>query len=217
MGSGKTTFIRHFLSGLNHNIYKYLYLSQTIRNARAFYRLLAFELGLTPIYRLEDLTIQIKNELTKIFNKQRLRPVLVVDEAQNLSDTVLEEIRLLTNFKMDSKNYLSVFLLGHPVLKARLKLPPYAALKQRISFNYHLTGLEQDEVEPYINHRLKEVGATRSLFTVEAMTLIFNYAKGLLRVINLLALEGLYWAADQEKNMVDEKLIETIIQGWDNL
>ena len=217
VGSGKTTFIRHFLKELNHNIYKYFYLSQTIRNARAFYRLLAFELGLTPMYRLEDLTSQVKNELAEIFHKQRLQPVLVIDEAQNLSDTVLEEIRLLTNFKMDSKNYLSVFLLGHPVLKARLKLPPYAALKQRISFNYHLTGLEQDEVAPYIAHRLKEVGAKPALFTTDAMTLSFNYAKGLLRVINLLSLEGLYRAADQGKNMVDEKLIENIIQGWDNL
>ncbi|MBI5399707.1 hypothetical protein HZB07_03745, partial [Candidatus Saganbacteria bacterium] len=128
-----------------------------------------------------------------------------------------EEIRLLTNFQMDSKNGLSVFLLGHPVLKARLKLPPYAALKQRLSFNYHLTGLEQDEVEPYITQRLQAAGRIQPLFTAEAVALLFNYAKGLPRIINTLAYEAIYVATDQKKTMIDENLIENIIQEWDNL
>ncbi|MEK7224654.1 MAG: AAA family ATPase [Bacteroidota bacterium] len=217
VGSGKTTFIRHFLGSLDHNSYKYFYLSQTFRTARSFFRTLASALGLNPKYLIEDLIAQIKTELMHIFRKQKLNPILVIDEAQNLSDTVLEEIRLLTNFGMDSKNYLSIFLLAHPILKARLKLVPYAALKQRISFSYHLTGLEQDEVEPYIACRLKAAGRTKPVFTPETITLLFNYSKGLPRIINTLAHESLYQAAAQEKIMVDENLIENIIQEWDNL
>lgn len=217
VGSGKTTFIRHFLESLNCNSYQCFYLSQTVRTTRSFFRSLAAELGLPPKFFIEDVSRQVKAELINIFNKRKLFPILVIDEAQNLSDTVFEEIRLLTNFKMDSKQYLSIFLLGHPGLKARLKLSPYAALKQRISFSYHLSGLEQDEVDPYLIHRIKSAGRSKAVFTGEAITLLFNYSKGLPRVINSLAHEALYQAASQEKAMVDEKLIEDILQEWDNL
>lgn len=217
VGSGKTTFLRHFLLSLNQNTYKSFYLTQTFRSVQSFFRTLAAALGLKPKYFIDDLTTQIKTELMDIYRKQKLNPILVIDEAQNLSDTVLEEIRLLTNFRMDSKHYLSLFLLGHPILKARLKLSAYAALKQRISFSYHLAGLEQDEIEPYIAHRLKLAGRVKNIFTSEAVTLLFNYSKGLPRLINTLAHEALYLAADQEKIMVDEKLIENIIQEWENL
>ena len=217
IGSGKTTFMRHFLDALNQNTYKFFYLAQTFRSVQSFFRTLAATLGLKPKYLIDDLTAQIKTELADIYRKQKLQPILVIDETQNMSDTVLEEIRLLTNFKMDSKNYLSIFLLGHPVLKVRLKLSPYAAIKQRISFCYHLTGLEQDEIEPYLAHRLKLAGRSKAIFTGEAGTLLFNYSKGLPRVINALAHEALYRAAEQEKTLVDEKLIESIVLDLENL
>lgn len=217
VGSGKTTFMRHFLDSLNQNTHKSFYLAQTFRSVQSFFRSLAAALGLKPKYFIDDLTSQIKTELLDIYRKQKLFPLLVIDEAQNLSDTVLEEIRLLTNFRMDSKHYLSIFLLGHPILKARLKLSAYAALKQRISFSYHLTGLEQDEVEPYLAHRLKLAGRSKSVFTSEAVTLLFNYSKGLPRVINTLAHEALFLAASKEKSMIDESFIEKIVQEWETL
>ena len=217
VGSGKTTFMRWFLNSLNHNSFKFIYISQTARAARSFFRIIAKELGLVPEHFIENVSSQVKTELSSLYRKQKLKPILIIDEAQNLSDSVLEEIRLLTNFRMDSIDYLSIFLLGHPVLKARLKLSPYAALKQRISFSYHLTGFEQDEIEPYIVHRLKLAGKSDSLFTNEAVRLLFNYSKGLPRVINTLAHEALYLAAYQKITMIDEKLIETIIQEWESL
>lgn len=217
VGSGKTTFLRHFLDSLNKNTHRSFYLTQTFRNVQSFFRSLAATLGLKPKYFIDELTAQVKAELLDIYHKQKLFPLLVIDEAQNLSDTVLEEIRLLTNFNMDSKNYLSIFLLGHPVLKARLKLAPYAALKQRISFSYHMTGLEQDEIEPYLSYRLKLAGTLKPVFTSEAVILLFNYSKGLPRLINHLAHEALYQAATQEKTMIDENILENIIQEWDNL
>lgn len=217
VGSGKNTFMRDFLNSLDDNSYKFFYLSQTVRGTRCFFRLLSAAMGLVPKFFIEDVTTQVKTELKDLFRKQKLRPILVIDEAQNLSDGVLEEIRLLTNFRMDSKNYFSIFLLGHPVLKARLKLSPYAALKQRLSFSYHLTGLEQDEVKPYLMHRLKLAGRTKPVFTDEAVTLMFNYSKGLPRIIDALAHESLYRAVENKETMIDEKLIEIIIQEWENL
>lgn len=181
------------------------------------YRLLAGQMGLTPEYRIEDLSCQVKDTLVNLYTKQKLKPILIIDEAQNLSDTILEEIRLLTNYRMDSQHYLSVFLLAHPVLKAQLKLPPYAALKQRLSFFYHLTGFEQDEVSIYLMHRLKLAGCSNSIFSPEAIALIFNYAKGLPRIIDTLAHEALFKATYNNSLSVDESLIELIIHEWEDL
>lgn len=218
IGSGKTTFMRWFLNNsINPNTYRFIYISQTARTARSFFRTVAKELRLLPKFIIEDVSAQVKTGLLDIFRKHKLKPILIIDEAQNLSDSVLEEIRLLTNFRMDSKNYLSIFLLGPPVLKGRLKLNPYAALKQRISFFYHLTGIEQDEIQPYLSHRLKLAGKKDSLFSDKAVTLLFNYSRGLPRVINTMAHEALYQAALQKKNMIDDSLIENIIREWDNL
>lgn len=217
IGSGKTTFTRHFLGGLQPNSHRFFYLSQTPRSPRAFFKILAAELGLKPLMFLEDIAAQVKTALSDIYHKQKVEPIIVIDEAQNLSDGVLEEIRLLTNFQMDSRNYLSILLLGHPVLKARLRLAPYAAFKQRLAFNYHLAGLEQDELKPYVLQRLKLAGRTALLFTDEALALMFNYAKGLPRIINALAHEALYQAAAQSKTIIDETIIEQIVQEWDNL
>ncbi len=217
IGSGKTTFMRWFIGSLDHNSYRIIYVSQTARTARSFFRMTARELGLVPEYYFEDVSVQVKDALSDLCRKQKLRPVIVIDEAQNLSDSVFEEIRLLTNFRMDSTDYLSVFLLGHPALKARLKLVPYAALKQRISFSYHLTGLEQDEIEPYLLHRLKLAGCEKSLFTDEAVRLLFNYSKGLPRVVNTMAHEALYQATQKNMDLVDESLIENIVREWENL
>jgi type II secretory pathway predicted ATPase ExeA len=216
-GSGKTTFIRKFTASLNHNSYSCFYLSNTVHSMRGFLRSMASALGLKPVFFTDELISQVKSELTNIYSKQRIIPILVIDEAQNLSDQALEQIRLMTNFNMDSKNCVAVFLLGHPVLKARLKLSPYAALKQRISFSCQLTGLEQDEINPYIIHRIKLAGCSKPLFTDDAVTLMFNYSKGLPRLINTIAHEALYVAAEQKVSLVDDKLVEGIIQSWDNL
>lgn len=209
IGSGKTTFMRWFLGSLNHNSYRIIYVSQTAKTARSFYRILARELGLVPEFYFEDVAFQVKEALSDLCRKQKLMPVIVIDEAQDLSDSVFEEIRLLTNFRMDSADYLSIFLLGHPVLKARLKLVPYAALKQRISFSYHLAGLEQDEIRPYLLHRLKLAGCEKSLFTDEAVRLLFNCSKGLPRVVNTMAHEALYQASLKSMDIVGlpEKII----------
>lgn len=217
IGSGKTTFMRHFISNLDDRTYRSFYLSGTIQRPRGFFRLLAQELGLPAGYFVEDLTAQVKAEFSSLFQKYHLRPILVIDEAQNLSDSVLEEIRLLTNFRMDSKNYLSLILMGHPVLKARLKLSPYAALRQRLSFVYHLTGLSQDELHPYMNHRITLADGPESLFSEDSERAIFNYSKGLPRLINGLAHEALYQAAEKKQKRVEEDLVESIIQEWETL
>lgn len=215
IGSGKTTFTRHVLSQLNHNTYVVFYLSGTPRSARGFFRNLASEMGLPPRHYVEDLVQQAKQHLLELVNKQRLRPILVVDEAQNLSDTLLEDIRLLTNFEMDAKPVITIFLLGHPVLRARLKLSAYDALRRRISFSYHLSGFKLTEAKEYIVHRLKSAGSSRELFSDDALQLIFNYSRGLPGIINLLAHEALFLAARQQTPLVDKELLEQIIRERD--
>ncbi|MBC8285905.1 MAG: AAA family ATPase [Nitrospinae bacterium] len=215
IGSGKTTFTRHVLGQLNHNSYRVIYLPSIPRSSRGFFRQLVCELGLTPLYYVEDLIQQAKQYFLELFNKQRLQPVVVIDEAQNLSDTILEDIRLLTNFQMDSRSILPIFLLGHPVLKARLKLSAYAAFRRRIAFSYHLSGLKLPETQEYIDHRLKSAGRATSLFSEDAVQLIFNYSRGLPGLINPLAHEALFRAARQQQPHIEKDLIELLIRERD--
>jgi general secretion pathway protein A len=215
IGSGKTTACRSFLETVNPNTFRPIYLSSNTRSPRGFFQNLVSEMGLLPKFFVEDLVNQAKTQFSEIFIKQGQLPVLVIDEAQNLSDTILEDIRLLTNFKMDSRNMLTIFLLGHPVLKARLKLSAYAALRRRISFAYHLVGFTLGEVNQYMAHRLKAVGASTPLFSEDAIRLIFNYSKGLPGIINPLAHEALYLGALNKATTIEAPLIEQIIKERD--
>jgi len=215
IGSGKTTACRSFLESVNPNCYRPIYLSSNMRSPRGFFQNLVSEMGLGPKFFVEDLICQAKTEFSEIFIKQGQLPVLVVDEAQNLSDTILEDIRLLTNFKMDSRNMLTIFLLGHPVLKARLKLSAYAAFRRRISFAYHLVGFTLDEVTQYMVHRLKSAGSSAPLFSEDAIRRIFNYSKGLPGLINPLAHEALYLGALNRAATIEATLIEEIIRERD--
>jgi len=215
IGSGKTTFTRHSLGQLNPNSTAVFYLSGTPRSARGFFKQCVNELGLPTRYYVEDLIQQAKQHFLDLFTKQRIQPVLVIDEAQNLSDTLLEDIRLLTNFQLDSRPVLTIFLLGHPVLRARLKLSAYDALRRRIAFSYHLTGLKLPETQHYIAHRLKSVGRTTPLFSEEAVQLIFNYSRGLPGIINPLAHEALFRAARQKAPLIEKDLVELMIRERD--
>ncbi|MBC8555590.1 MAG: ExeA family protein [Candidatus Brocadiales bacterium] len=215
IGSGKTTACQSFLASINPNTFRPIYLSSNMRSPRGFFQNLVSEMGLLPKFFVEDLIIQAKNHFSEIFIKQGLLPILVIDEAQNLSDTILEDIRLLTNFRMDSRSMLTIFLLAHPVLKARLKLSAYAAFRRRVSFAYHLIGFTLDEAHHYMAHRLKAAGSTTPLFTEDAIRLIFNYSKGLPGLINPLAHEALYLGALNKASSIEASLIEQIIKERD--
>ncbi len=146
------------------------------------------------------------NSSTKVFvdhinhylldaNAKGYRPVLIIDEAQNLSTEVLEQIRLLTNLETNERKLLQIVLLGQPELRAKLGKPELRQLKQRVTASYHLEPLSKDEVTAYIKHRLAVAGVRRIIFPPATIARIYRLSQGIPRVINLLcdrALLGAY-------------------------
>ncbi len=116
-----------------------------------------------------------------------LQPVLLVDEAQNLTPDLLEEIRLLSNLETDKAKLLQIILVGQPELKKTLMLPDLVQLRQRITINYHITPLNKEEIGQYINHRLTVAGNPNAINLNEDMPdIIYQFSRGIPRLINIL-------------------------------
>jgi len=146
------------------------------------------------------------------FNKTTL---LIIDEAQLLDPKTLEELRLFTNFKIDSQAPLNLILSGQPDLKRTLQLNSMKALSQRINCHYHLTGLDSDETKAYILHHLAVAGRADAIFSDEVNSEIFQQAKGIPRVINKLCYDCLNQIYRENKNIVDLPTLDKVLLQWD--
>jgi general secretion pathway protein A len=138
--------------------------------------------------------------------------LLIIDEAQNLSDATLEEIRMLSNFQSDHRLLLQIILVGQPELQARFKNPSLAQFRQRVAVNYHLQALTRDETMMYILFRLKKAGGRADIFTPEAMDLIFRASRGIPRTINLLCDSALVYGFAEEAAKIDTQTLKLVIK-----
>src|SRR6056297_3228456 len=114
------------------------------------------------------------------------RTILIIDEAQNLSIDVLEQIRLLTNLETDKRKLLQVILLGQPELNQLLEQPELRQLAQRVTARYHLDPLTRRDLTAYLNHRLACAGVERPLFSPAAVNTLYRLSGGVPRLINLI-------------------------------
>ena len=135
------------------------------------------------------------------------KTVLIIDEAQNLSIDVLEQIRLLTNLETDKKKLLQVIMLGQPELKEKLECPELRQLAQRITARYHLEPLSRNELEGYLGHRLAVAGVERPLFPAACIGPLYTFSGGVPRLINLLCDRALLGAYVTEQHGVNRALL----------
>ena len=136
-------------------------------------------------------------------NARGRHTVLIIDEAQNLSPEVLEQMRLLTNLETNQRKLLQIILLGQPELAVMLEQPALRQLAQRIVARYHLSALGKAEVGPYVRHRLEVSGTQRQLFPQSLMGQLYRLSKGIPRLINLLCDRALLGAYTQGKERVE--------------
>jgi type II secretory pathway predicted ATPase ExeA len=194
-GSGKTSACRKKIASLHTGLYRVLYVPLSTGNAMDLYKTIAWELGLPTERSRAALYKQIRTEVTRLCQEARCRPILIIDEAHHLRSEVLEDLRLLTNYAMDSDNRLCLLFIGQPELRRRLGLAAHEALGQRIVVRYHVAGLTRDELPPYLTHLLRLAGTELPLFEPAAMEAIFQATSGLPRKLNLLAHHALMAAA----------------------
>jgi type II secretory pathway predicted ATPase ExeA len=187
IGCGKTTLTRALIDSLGEK-YRVILIINPRLTAAQFLRLVARRLEIEQAANFSFKDDLLESIYSKVYSdyEKGIRPVIIIDEAQNF-----EEIRLLTNFQLDDANLLSLVLVGQTDLKRRLTQKSYQALRQRIGMFYHLGPLSEDEMKGYIEHRLSVSGRTEPLFTDEAISALYRYSGGIPRVINSLATTAL--------------------------
>lgn len=139
------------------------------------------------------------------------RCVLIIDEAQNLTQDMLEEIRMLSNINAGRDQLLQLILVGQPQLKTILNHPDMLQLTQRIGSDFHLTPLNHEEVHAYIDTRLRIAGASRPIFSDEAKSLIADHSRGIPRVINVLSDTALVYTFSAQEDVVSGEIVQSLI------
>jgi general secretion pathway protein A len=142
--------------------------------------------------------------------------VLVIDEAQNLSDEVLEEIRMLTNLETFTEKLLQIVLVGQPELEQRLKQPQLRQLRQRLTLRAKTHPLNLEETKSYVSQRLRIAGSNGdAIFEADAITALFRYSLGIPRVINLLCEHCLVSAFVDQKKTVSSEIVDSVARDFD--
>ena len=195
VGSGKTTVCRHVAQALHPSLHRVGYVSLTTGNVLDMYKSIAWELGLPTERSRATAYRAIREEITRLVCEAKQLPVLVIDEAQHLRNDVLEDLRLLTNFSMDSDNRLCLLLVGLTELRRRLAMACHESLAQRLVVRHHLAGLDRAELDDYLAHRLRLAGCEYPLFEPPAVEALAHSARGLPRLINRIAHYALTAAA----------------------
>lgn len=209
-GTGKTTAIRGFLGSLTSNDYRVVYLGND-QNGTTLFARLGVEIGLRLSNSRQHRMLQLSQHIQRHIIGTGKKLLLVIDEAHLLPGKTLEDIRLLTNSQMDSRNDIILLMLGQLWLRSKLKHHGHEALYQRMSFRYGLEGLSKSETRDYIRHHLALVGCTKELFTPEAYDYLFLHSGGILREINNLALDSLLKAMNLKKQKVDENILRMVV------
>jgi len=194
-GSGKTTTTRKVCAALHAGRYRPFYVALSTGNVMDTYKAIAWEMGLPTERNRAALFHVIRTEVSRLCLEARILPILIIDDAHNLRSDILEDLRLLTNYQMDSENRLCLLLLGQAELRRRLRLSVHEALSQRVVMRHHLPGLCRDELPAYLTHLLRLAGTESSLFAPEALEAVFHATGGLLRKVNLLCHHALTAAA----------------------
>lgn len=206
-GKGKTTIIRNWASKLNPSRYKVIYSPLSTLTVVEFYKNLAIQLGIEPKARKSDNFKLIQSEIIRSAVEKRITPVIIIDEANYISNSILNDLKILFNFEMDSKDRAVVLLVGLPNLNNTLRLTAHEPLRQRITMNYHLDGLNKEEAKNYIKQKLKGANCHTNIFSEGALEAVVNTANGIPRIINKICNACLLIGNTKELNEINNDVV----------
>ncbi len=212
VGTGKTTLLRHTLNALHRTRIHSSFIFNPRLDALDFLEFVLSDFGLKPATHTKaGMLIELNRWLIERF-RQREVCVIVVDEAQNLSADMLEEIRLLTNLETSSEKLVQIILSGQPELEAKLRKPDLRQLRQRISLWCRTQPLDESQTRAYVAARLQVAGSTASLFGNDALDLIFEASGGIPRLINLICENSLIFAYVDQSPQVNTTHVALVLQ-----
>lgn len=212
VGAGKTTLCRAMLEELGPEYCTALILNPVL-DANDLLKAIGMEFGLAVagLDRLE--VLQVLNQFLIEQAKLGKDCVLIIDEAQNLSDDLLEQVRLISNLETDDRKLLQIVLMGQPELRDRLDEPQLRQLRQRITVRYHLRPLSRAEIGHYVQHRLQTAGSTGGpFFTMPALWRIHRYSKGVPRLVNALCDKCLLAGFVRQVDVIDFRMVGLAIR-----
>jgi type II secretory pathway predicted ATPase ExeA len=210
VGTGKTTLLKAVLSTFSKNRVSSAFVFNPRLDVLDFLEFVLTDFGIPPTTRTKSgMLLQLNRWLIERFRERGLC-VIVVDEAQNCSWELLEEIRLLTNLETSSEKLLQIVLSGQPELAEKLRHPSVRQLRQRVSVWCKTQALTEEETKAYIAERLRIAGATEPALSPEAIQLVHRHSNGIPRLINLICEHALISAYVEQIKPVPARIVELV-------
>jgi len=215
VGTGKTVLVQTLLSKLDGNT-KTAYLFNPMMGSTDFLHYICQDLGLESQKKSKGQYLsQLHKFLMNCYSRNET-VVLIVDEAHKLDPKLLEEVRLLTNLETSKNKLLQVILIGQPELSEILEKPEFRQLKQRVSLRYHIHPLNKEDTKKYIRKRLRIAGTfDLNIFTPKALHKIYQYTKGIPRLINIVCDNSLLMGFATDQKVIGRKIVHEAINNLD--
>lgn len=211
-GLGKTAALRQLTNALNPHQYSVFYIAETDFGRLDFYRHMALTLGLTSSFRRAQLWRDIKAHVMHLATQKNIMPLFIIDEAQNLPSEFFRDFPAFLNFVFDSKDYMTVWLVGHPALAREIGRPANAALESRIQARCELKPiLDREPFKQLIEHGFAQAGCTHQLLSDSALELLRVASKGNPRQAHQLIVTALRLATDKNITYLPDEVIKEAI------
>lgn len=210
-GGGKSSLLRAVRERLSHDGYRLTYCHNTTLGRRDFYRQICHALGLNPKATAAAVFFAITTHVTEL-TRERVQPVLLIDEAHLLQQELLDHLHILGNYEWDRAPLLTLILSGLPELEDRLMLRRNRCLYSRLHRRLRLTALEAGDTADYIRHRLERAGGERDYFTTDALGLLHEAAGGNLRDLDRIASAAMRAAARAGQRLVERDAVSLAVR-----
>lgn len=210
-GMGKSYALRCFSKSLNPNLYRMEYICLSTISVADFYKQLCSLLGVSEKGGKPAMFRAIQEQIQYLYKDKKQPLLLAIDEAQCLSTGILNDLKMLMNYGYDSVNCFTIILCGESHLNDTLRRPIHEALRQRITVHYNYEGLSDMEVCDYVLHKLNLAGASHSIITDAALSVVHSSTQGNPRLIDNLLSDALVIGSQREVPCIDEEIIQLAV------
>lgn len=215
VGCGKSAVLRRLVRGMDPMKVQVLYLSRAGLKPREFYAELLRQVDEEAPFGVAKAKRLWEEVVTRRHMQGERQLMVILDEAHELSEAMLLELRFAMSHHMDACSLYPILLAGQPELRKTLRLKKYESIAQRVGVQYHLMGLSKEETAGYIRHQLKTAQVERPIFAESAMQLVFAASQGIPRVVNLICGQAMMEAERKELEVVEENLISKVLADMD--
>jgi type II secretory pathway predicted ATPase ExeA len=215
VGSGKSALLRRLFRSLDPMRTLPIYLSMADLKPRDFYAQLLMHVEEEPPYAVAKARRLWTEVLTRREAQAERGVVVVIDEAHEMNEAMLLELRFVMSHQMDARSLFPVLLAGQPELRKKLRLKKYEAISQRIGIQYHLSGMSREETAGYVRHHLEAAKLQRPVFSDSAIQMLYAASQGIPRVVNQICSQALFEAEGKDAEVVEELHIGRVLTDMD--